>query len=378
MMWRGLNAAAVLSMSLTILSPAEAHSLPSAKAIDAEARRLMEQEHVVGMALAVIDRGRVVHVAAYGHRNLDRRLPLLRDTVMYGASLTKTAFAATVLQLAEEGKLDLDQSIADLLPRPLPELDNYRELAGDERWRLLTPRIILTHGTGLANMRWLEPDRKLRFHWQPGDRYGYSNEGIWVLQTVLEKGLGIDVGAEMQRRIFDRYGMHRTSMQWRDDFADNLADGYRLDGTYEPHDRRDNVAAAGSMDTTIEDQARFWSALVRGDGLLRKSRAELVRPQLAIRSASQFPTLNERVDPRGPANGLAAGLGVVTIQDGKDRLWFKGGHNDWTGNMAICQERRKRCIVLLGNSVRAELIYSRLVEFVLGETAMPWWWEYGR
>jgi CubicO group peptidase (beta-lactamase class C family) len=356
----------------------QSRNLPSGAAIDAQARNLMAREGVTGMALAVIDDGAVVHVAAYGLRNAERNLPLRTDTIMYGASLTKPAFAYMVLQLVDEGRIELDRSIADYLPRPLPEYEDYADLAGDERWRRLTPRIILNHATGLANLRMLEPDGRLRFHWDPGARYGYSNEGIWILQTVLEQGLGLDVGAEMQRRVFDRFGMTRSAMQWRDDFAGNLADGYAMDGSFEPHDRRDNVAAAGSMDTTIADQARLWAGMVRGEGLSPAARAELVRPQLAIRSAHQFPTLDDTTDPRAAAAGLAAGLGVVRVNDRNGTLWFKGGHNDWTGNMAVCQETRRRCVVFLGNSVRAELIYPELLRFILGETAMPWWWEYNR
>src|SRR5258706_12741076 len=155
-----------------------------AVAIDTEAPRLMRRESVQGMALAVIEGGRVAHVAAYGVRNVERNLPLTTDTIMYGASLTKTAFAYMVLQLVDEGRLDLDASAAELLPRPLPEYGDYTDLAGDERWRALTPRILLTHTSGFANFRWLEEDRRLRFHHDPGSRYGYSGEGFYVLQLI--------------------------------------------------------------------------------------------------------------------------------------------------------------------------------------------------
>lgn len=363
---------------LVVSACATAPAVPSGAAIDAEARRLMASEDMKGMAIAVIDDGQVVHVAAYGHRNVERDLPLTTDTIMYGASITKAAFAYMVLQLVDEGRLDLDRSIAEYLPRPLPEYEEYTDLAGDERWRQLTARNILNHSTGFANFRWLEPDEKLRFHWAPGERYGYSGEGIWVLQFVLHEGLGLDVGAEMQRRVFDRFGMTNTSMMWRPDFANNLADGYALDGAFEPHDERSRVAAAGSMDTSIADQARLWAGVMRGDGLSAASRAEMVRGTLAIPFAHQFPSLATETDPRGAEIGLAAGVGVVTFADASGPMWFKGGHNDWTANMLICQETRRRCVVLLGNSVRAELIYPEMARFVLGETAMPWWWEYSR
>lgn len=352
--------------------------LPTGAAIDAEAKRLMASEQVVGMAVAVIDAGKVVHVNAYGLRNREKNLPLETDTIMYGASLTKVAFAYMVMQLVDEGRLDLDKSIADYLPKPLPDYEDYADLAGDERWRKLTPRILLNHASGFANMRVLEEDQKLRFHWGPGERYGYSNEGIWVLQNTLEWGLGLDIGAEMQRRVWDRFGMTRTSMQWRADFADNNADGYALDGAFEPHDHRDNVAAAGSMDSTIADQARLWAGIVNGEGLSPAARAELVRPQYPVNNARQFPTLSPATDPRGADIGLSSGVGVMTFMDPAAGLtWHRGGHNDWTGNMVICQETRRRCVVFLGNSVRAELIYPELAHFILGPTSTPWWWHYG-
>ncbi len=345
--------------------------------IDAEAARLMTGEDVKGLAIAVIDAGEITHVSAYGYRNVEKALPLTTETVMYGASLTKTMVAYLTLQLADEGVIDLDKPVALYLSRPLPDYEDYADLAGDERWRSLTARIILNHATGFANFRWLEDDQMLRFHFDPGTRYAYSGEGLYILQLAIEEGLGLDLEVEAKRRIFDPFGMTRTSLRWRADFADNLADGYAIDGSFEPHDERSSPSAAGSMDTTISDQAKMWAAIARGDRISKRSRAELVRPQLPIRSARQFPSLLEETDPRGPEIGLSAGLGLVTFQDEAGLSWFKGGHNDWTGNMVVCQDARQRCIVLLSNSVRAERIYPDLVRFVLGDTQTPWWWEYG-
>jgi CubicO group peptidase (beta-lactamase class C family) len=350
---------------------------PSTRLVDAEVRRLMQEQDVVGMALAVIDEGRIVHVGAYGWRNREKQLPLTPQTVMYGASLTKAAFGYMILQLVDEDRIDLDAPIERYLPKPLTDYEDYADLKGDERWRQLTPRIILNHTTGFANFRWLEEDKKLRFHWNPGERYGYSAEGFYILQLALEEGLKLDVGAEMQRRVFERFLMQNTSMTWRPDFAANLADGYGIDGKFEPHDERSSVSAAGSMDTSIADQARLWAGIVRGEGLSEKSRREFSRLHAPIKSASQFPTLADRQDPRGPAIRLSAATGVVAFEDLDGLSWFKGGHNDWTGNMVICQEARKRCVVMLANSVRAEKIYPALARFILGESRMPWWWEYG-
>ena len=360
------------------------HALPDAAAIDARARELMTAQGVEGLALAVIDGGVVQHVATFGSRNVEQRLALTPDTVMYGASLTKTAVAYLVLQYVDEGLLDLDASVADLLPKPLPEYDgqgedednNYTDLAGDPRWRDLTPRLLLNHATGFANFRWLEDDRRLRMHHDPGDRYGYSAEGFYILQLIIEAGLGFDLEQEMQRRVFAPLGLTRTSLRWRADFASNLADGYGLDGSFEPHDERSGVSAAGSMDTTIADQAKLWAGIVRGDFLSPAARRELVRPQLPIRSAHQFPSLSSEQDPTLAEVELAAGLGLVTLEGPQGAVFFKGGHNPWTGNNVVCLDAQQRCLVMLANDVRAERIYPEMVAFVLGDTGVPWRWEY--
>ena len=348
---------------------------PDAVSIDSTARALMASGEVQGLALALIDDGAVTHVATYGIRNAAGD-PLTDTTIMYGASLTKTAFSHLVMQLVDEGRVDLDAPIAEMLPRPLPEYGDYRDLAADPRWRDLTMRVLLTHTTGFANFRWLEDDGVLQFHHDPGTRYGYSGEGFYIAQLILEEGLGLDVGAAMQARVFDRFGMTRTSMQWRDDFRADLADGFRADGTPEPHDERSNVSAAGSMDTDIADQARLWAGIIRGEGLSATARAEMFRGQVPITSAHQFPSLREETDPANASIELAAGLGMVTFRDPTGPAWFKGGHNEWTGNMLICLTAQRRCLVMLSNDVRAERIYPELTRAILGETAMPWGWEY--
>lgn len=354
----------------------------STSVLDDRIMALMKEEDVKGLAIAVIDGRKITHVKTFGYRNVERRLPLETDTIMYGASLTKAAFAYMVLQLVDEGKLDLDRPISEYLPKPLPSYTesarSWGSLEGQEDWTLLTPRILLTHSSGLANLRFLEPAQKLRFHFRPGRAYAYSGEGYYLLQFVLEEAFGLDVKAEMQRRIFDRFGMPNTDMQWRADFATNLADGYTMDGTFVPHDERSNVSASGSMDTTIADQARMWRGMLAGEGLSKEMRAEWVRPQIPIRTAFKFPTIEASTtyDPRASTIDLEAGLGVESWQGPSGRAFAKGGHNDWTGNIVICQQANDRCIVLLSNSVRAEIIYPEIVYMVLGRTDYPWWWTY--
>lgn len=356
--------------------------LPSGAAIDAEVARAMSATGARGLAVAVIENGQTVHVKSYGVRN-EAGDPLQAHTIMYGASLTKAVFAYTVMQLQDEGVVALDVPIERYLPKPLPDYvepeveDRYArwsDLAGDDRWRRLTPRILLTHSPGFANFGFLEPDGRLRFHFEPGARYAYSGDGFILLQFVLERGLGWDLGREMQRRVFDRFGMRNTSMTWRPDFRANLADGWDLQGKIEPHDERSAVRAAGSMDTTIEDFARFAAAFVRGEGLSPAARAETTRPQLPITTRNQFPTLQPELPKAERRPDLAAGLGVIAFTGPQGPGFEKGGHNDTTGNTWVCVESRRSCVVLLSNDIRSETAFPDLVRFVLGETGAPYSW----
>ena len=266
-----------LCLVLLLTSSASLACLPGAAAIDARVRAAMAETRANGMAIAVIDDGRVAYVQAYGTRNA-KGDPLQTDTVMYGASLTKTVMAYTALTLVDQGKLDLDAPLADYLDRPLTSYGEdkthlakygpYRDLAGDERWRTITARMALTHSTGFDNFWFIEPDQKLRIHFDPGSRYSYSGEGFSLLQFTIEqgartKGLGLDV-KELTDAIFVRLGMTRTSLQWRPDFRPNLADGWNDKGEPQEHDERSNVRVAGSMDTTIGDLAKFIAALGTG------------------------------------------------------------------------------------------------------------------
>ena len=85
-------------------------TIPGAAAIDAQVKKIMSDTHANGMAVAVVDQGKVGYVQAYGIRNA-KRDPLTIDTVMYGASITKSVLAYTTMQLVDQGKLTLDQPI---------------------------------------------------------------------------------------------------------------------------------------------------------------------------------------------------------------------------------------------------------------------------
>ncbi len=386
-----LPAMVVLIASFYLPFAAFAQMVPSSPALDAEVGKIMTETHANGMAVAVIDHGKVSYVHAYGIRNA-KGDPLTTDTVMYGASLTKMVFAYTVMQLVDQGKLNLDTPLKDDLDNPLPsygpdqafpdKYGPYKDLAGDSRWETITPRMCLTHSTGFSNFWFVEPDQKLHIHFEPGTHFSYSGEGFVLLQFVVEhgrkaQGLGLDVG-ELTRSNFDRLGMTRTSLVWLKDNPDpNVADGWNDQGQPQSHEKRSKVRASGSMNTTISDLPKFVAALVSGDGLSAASRPEITKPSLHITTAHQFPLFLPDLPVSEQRKDLYAGLGVVVFDGPQGHGFYKGGHDGQTANTVVCIEAGQRCLVILSNDVRFEAGFADLVRFILGDTGVPYDWEYG-
>lgn len=190
----------------------------SATEIDATVTRLMKAAEVPGVGIAIFDKGRIAYLKAYGFRDKDKSLPLTVDSVMYAASFSKVAFAYMTMELVGEGVLDLDKPVYQYLPKPLPEYPNYADLANDSRYKRITARMLLSHTSGFANWRWIEDDRKLRIHFEPGSRFAYSGEGIDLLQLVVETITKKSLDELMQERVFQPLGMTRTSMILQDRF----------------------------------------------------------------------------------------------------------------------------------------------------------------
>ena len=125
------------------------------------------------------------------------------------------------------------------------------------------------------------------------------------------------------------------------------------------------------------DRRRLGSALVRGDGLSAASRAEMTRPVCHIATATQVPMFLPDLPAAKQRTDLYAGLGVVLFDGPQGHGFYKGGHDGQTANTMVCLEGSQRCVLILSNDVRTEAGYGELVKFILGDTGVPYDWEYG-
>lgn len=347
-------------------------------ALDASVHELMRRADVPGLALALIRGGRVVHVQAYGvaapASGALAAPPLRTDTVMYGASLTKAAFAHLVMQLVDQGLLDLDRPIAEQLRQPLPAYPEFADLAGDPRWRAITLRMLLSHSSGLLNWRWINADGKLDFKYAPGERYVYSGEGLQIAQLLVEERSGQPLAELMQRQVFDRFGMPDTSMVWRDSFAGRLSTGFGADGSPQPQRRARRARAAGSMVTTVADYAAFLAGVLRREGLSPAAQQQMLAPQIAIVSPQQFPSHFPGRTDVNDGIGLAAGLGWVVYRSPRGPAFFKEGNDEGTTNFALGFADSGDGLVLLSNSSHGDRMFYPLVELLFAPSCLPWFW----
>lgn len=344
-------------------------------ALEKKVTDLMSRSCVTGLGIAIFNQNKIVYLNSFGWRQKEQRLPLTVDSVMYGASFTKAVFATMVTQLVQEGILDLDKPVEQYLPKPLPEYDKYRDLANDPRYQRITLRMLLNHTAGFANFRWLNPDKKLMLHFMPGSRYAYSGDGINLAQFIVEQATKKSVGDLMQERIFNPLQMVSTSMTWQERFNENLAFGYDDKEKILGHNRRSNVNAAGSMDTTISDFAQFIQSLMQGKILNQQGKDILLKPGIAINSVTQFPTLSSATTQDNQTIQLSYGLGWGLFQTPYGKAYFKEGHDDGWENHALVYDDKQIGIVLMSNSANGDSIFKELLEALIKDTYTPWKWE---
>ena len=350
----------------------------STNAVDQIVSSLMDKGEVTGLCLGIINDNKLVYVQAYGYKNKALNKRIDTATCFYGASLAKPLFGYLVLQLVDKGLLDLDKPLYTYLPKPLPEYANYKDLAGDERWKLLTARHCLSHTTGFPNWReYNNPhgNKKLELFFTPGKYFSYSGEGIELLQLVVETITNRKLEDLAQENIFKPFGMRRSSFIWQPAFETDYALGHDMNEDTIAKSKRTEAHAAGSMETTIADYTRFMAAVMQGKRISEKMKQAMVSQQIAVKYNSWvFPPIEKDSisDFQKVQLGYGLGWGIFTTAYGK--AFFKEGHIDGWEHYCISFPGKKISYIIMTNSSNGESIFKELVEKLAGVT-IPWKWE---
>ena len=339
--------------------------------IEPEIGAVLDGAHLVGLQVAVIRDGRIAYSKGFGAKEAGHPDPVSPRTVFAAMSFSKTMLAYIVLQLVDEGLIDLDRPMASYLSKPLGEYDFYTDLLGEERANAVTPRMALSHTTGFPNWRWVTPEGRLQFIYEPGERHSYSGEGIFLLQLVIEEVTGEGLEELARSRIFEPFGMTRTSFVFRAEFEDDFAIDH--DHYLNPlgKDRRDEANGAGSAQTTAEDYARFLIAVMAGDGLSPEMREAVFSPQVDIAHARMFGP-GSRVAAPADAPHTSWGLGWGLVESDHGRAFFHTGNDRGAANYHVGFPEPGVAVVLLGSSQNLERAAPALTSLIIGDDYSPY------
>ena len=317
---------------------------------------LMRDLHVPGVSIALVRDRKVAWTRVWGAADAETKAPVTAWTLFEAASMTKPVFVATVLKLAEEGRLDLDAAMPDAGTLP----------SQPERLRI-TPRMVLSHTSGLPNWRkgGEERDGPLPVLSAPGSKFGYSGEAIFALQQYVEKLTGEPIEEYARRTLFVPLGMEHTSYVWTPALDAKLATGHKADGTQLERARYRHANAAYSLVTTASDYARFLAALLAPEraaphGLSGASVAAMLKHQ--VRADARDP-----IERPGRARGREVfwglGWGLNTTAGG-DVVYHSGANR--TGFRSYCQfsPARGTGIVVMTNGLGGGELWTRLIAAV--------------
>lgn len=353
----------------------------SADSLTTRIRQLIDTAQVTGMTVSVFNKNKPVYVRAFGFADKSKSIPMDTSTIFWACSYSKAVFAYCVMKLAERHIIDLDTPLVKYLPKPLPDYvftkktRGYQDIRNDKRYESITARMCLDHTTGFPNYRGFELDGKLHIKSDPGTLYGYSGEGLYLLQFVLEQLTGKSYETIAREEVFKPLGMDRSSYIWQAAFNDRHCLGHdSLQHPYE-FDQRTSPHAAGSLYTSITDWDRFITAMLTGEGLSSKSITEMRRPQIAVLSKKQFGNDAWVYDKTPATTTIFYGLGIGLLKTPYGIAFFKEGHSEGWGHYTIAFPDKQIAIAIMTNSDNGESIFRELLATAIGDVYTPWEWE---
>jgi CubicO group peptidase (beta-lactamase class C family) len=296
--------------------------------------RLLAENAVPSISIAHIEADKIVFIGAYG---MQASGVMATTKTLYNiASLSKPISAEVILRLASENRLTLDEPMYLYWTDP--------DIANDERRKLLTPRIALSHQTGFANWR-RQTNHVLTFQHPPGETYGYSGEGYEYVARFAEKKVAADFETLAQQLVLNPLGMHETAYTRRPWFDNRIALPTDAQGkTLEP-EIADTWIASDMVYTTPSDYAKFMRAVMRGEGLTPAVARERSRIQVVEKSA-----LCSAAKAEGCPEQAGFGLGWEVFQLGADTFLTHEGSDEGVSTFVYINLTRRTGTVIFTNS----------------------------
>jgi D-alanyl-D-alanine carboxypeptidase len=352
--------AAVLALAAPLALAAQSPRYAAERArIDSMLGAEMAAKQFAGVAIAVVKGRDTIAMKAYGFADIENDVPATPEHVFRVGSVTKQFTSAAIMQLVEQGKLRLDDTLGAMLPN-MPAA-----------WGPVTLRQLLNHTSGIPSYtslgpKWIRRSRedmlpdtivamvaRDTMDFAPGSRYRYNNTGYVLLGMIVERASGQPYPRYLQEKVYAPAGISETSFCYTTPIIKRRAHGYsRAAGQFVNADflSMTQPYAAGSLCSTLRDLLVWNQALHSG----------------RVVSPASFAAMTTPVP--GAAAGARYGFGLAAdTLLGHRRIQHSGGIHGFQ-TMLAHYPNDSLTVVVLSNSTPSPVgpVAGNLARIVLG------------
>ena len=329
---------------------------------------------IPGLGIGIVEGGEIVFARGFGVQSLETQAPVTPGSIFGVASVSKCFVATAIMQLVEQGQIELDTPIVRYLP--------YFRLA-DERCAHITIRQILSHTSGMPDMdeneyaelvshpeyddgaaeRYVRSLGQRKLVGAPGERFAYSNIGYNVLGDLISKISGQTFEDYMKEHVLLPAGMQDSTFFFPETARERLAVPHvrapeMIVNPLYPYHRAD--APASFLHSTVVDMCH-WSITCLNGGAFNAKR---------ILSPEKYALMWTPVAPRSyPPFYEHAGLGwTLGNYQGVKTVSHGGGGFGWTDFLILLPEKQCAGVILCNEeSTARELTILAVVDAMLGQ-----------
>lgn len=319
--------------------------------------------------VAIMDNGNLVYQEGFGMADREAALAVTDDTQFNICSISKVFTAAAILQLCEQGKLELDKPIVDYIPE---------FTMADSRYKDITVRMLLNHtaafpGTYAYNAETTEPDASYteqfmaylagaQLKGDPGKVSVYCNDCFTFGEILVEKISGQSFADYLTKNIFNKAGMKNSSCNFKET-NNNIALKYNEDGTAAPVEYINSLGSGGISSTTV-DLCRYAQALLQGKLMNEAMLTEYTTPQYGT----------ETVPSGTPLYPYGLGWDSVAVADfelqGVRVIGKNGGSPQFNSQLYILPDENIAVAIIFAGDADVTTIANDIVQSIVDENGL--------
>jgi len=324
---------------------------------DSMIEALQKKFSVPGVAFVLIRDNKIIHLKNFGLADVRTNSPVTDSTMFEACSMSKPVFSYIAMKQIESGNLDLDKPVWTVYDDPA--------FKGQELRKKITPRMLLSHSSGLPNWRPGDDEENgyLPIEFTPGLKFSYSGEGMYYLQKVVEKITGTTLDEYARHTLFDQLSARHSSFVYKEEFGDNIAAGHNESGDYLKKTNYMRANAGYSLYCSAHDFALFLIEMMSKD---RTGKYSLSARTIDTMLSRQVPALTRKpLERPGTINGIETfrGLGWAIDSTLSGDIYYHGGANS-SGFRCYSQfnPRDGSGIVIMTNGLNGSDLWEALIK----------------